>query len=154
MNVFEYFQGEEQFIELSLVELTANYEVWSREQVFDRVKLICDNLKGHLKKHDVLLLSKLEGSSQLQNLLTDYKKDRAAVEEEIGQLVEVHVDEPEYDDCLVKLLKVVEAHIAFSRQLYEGIQQFATKQELDKLNKQFSEVVLHSTDFNYLQEAS
>src|ERR1700733_5111143 len=100
MNVFEYFPDEEQSIELSLVELTANYEVWSREQVFDRVKLICDNLMGHLKKHDALLLSKLEGSSQLVSLLADYKKDRAAVEEEIGQLVEVHVDEPEYEECL------------------------------------------------------
>jgi hypothetical protein len=151
MNVFEYFAEEEQHMEQSLAELIANYEIWSREQVFDAVKVICDSIKGHLKKQSILLLSKLEGSAQRTGLLDEARNDHDRIEEEIGQLVEVHVDEPNYDEYLRNLLKALKQHIAFSKRLYGGVQRSVSKPELDRLNEEFSNVILHSTDFNYLQ---
>ncbi len=46
MNIFEYFAEEERDIEHKLDALVKNYEVWTREMVFDRVKEVCDEIMG------------------------------------------------------------------------------------------------------------
>jgi len=152
MNIFEYFAEEESDIERKLHELTKNYEMWTREQVFDRVKEVCDAIMGHLKKQSLLILQNFTpGTEELRNLFREAQEDHMLVNEEIGQLVEVHVDEPNYDEGLRNLLAVVEKHVAFSKRLYSGLQANLSKQDLDNLNAQFSNMVLHATDFNTLQ---
>lgn len=49
MDIFEYLAAEHNDIEAKLIELTDNYDTWSREQVFDRVKVVCDAIIGHLR---------------------------------------------------------------------------------------------------------
>jgi hypothetical protein len=152
MNIFDYFDEEESDIEKKLKELTENYEVWTREQVFDRVKAVCDAIMGHLKKQSLLILKNFTpGNEELISLFREAQKDHMVVNEEIGQLVEVHVDEPNYDECLASLLKVMETHIEFSKRLYAGLKANLSTQELDNLNAQFSDMVLHATEFNTLQ---
>jgi len=152
MNIFDYFAEEETDIENKLAELTKNYEVWTREHVFDRVKEVCDAIMGHLKKQSLLLLNNITGgSAELRALFAEAQKDHMKVQEEIGQLVEVHVDEPNYDEYLRNLLNVLQEHIVFSKRLYAGVQENMSKQELDNLNAQFSNMILHATDFNTLQ---
>lgn len=151
MNIFEYFDEEERDIEAKLEALNANYEIWTREQVFDKVKEVCDAIMGHLKKQNALLLNNIKGVPALAGMLADAQKDHLKVQDEIGQLVEVHVDEPGYDEYLKNLLVVLEEHIEFSKRLYENIDKSVNPQDLDNLNAQFNNLILHSTDFNALQ---
>jgi hypothetical protein len=152
MNIFEYFYEEVRDIEEKLVETTNNYEIWTREQVFDHVKVVCDEIMGHLKKQTSLLLNNLnEQKASLNEIMVEAQKDHRLVEDEIGQLTQVHVDEPNYQESLRNLLKVLEQHIAFSRRLYAKVKETATPQELELLNSRFNNVLLHSTDFNSLQ---
>ncbi len=151
MDIFSYFEEENADIEKKLSDVTTNYNSYSTEEVFDRVKVICDSIMAHLKKQENLLLANIDKTPQITQVLEECQKDRARIEEEIGQLVMIHVNEPEYDDNLAKLLKVIEQHIAFSRTFYSKLKQVVPAAQLEKVNEQLSQLVLHSTDFNTLQ---
>jgi len=151
MNIFEYFTDEVADIERKLDELTRNYSNWSREQVFDSTKEILDEIGGHLKKQNVLLFQNCADVSKQSDLLAQAQRDHAKIEEEIGQIVEVHVDEPNYDEYLRNLLTTIHEHIAFSKKLYAEIQSRSSETDLASLNAQFNDIILHSTDFNSLQ---
>ncbi|HEY9733182.1 MAG TPA: hypothetical protein V6C89_14790 [Drouetiella sp.] len=151
MDIFEYLAAEHNDIEAKLIELTDNYDTWSREQVFDRVKVVCDAIMGHLKKQENILLNNLSKTADLMPLMEDAQVDRAKVEEEIGQLVMVHVDEPGYEEYLSNLLRVIEEHIAFSKSFYEKLRANANPGELKKINQSLSDMVLHTSEYNAIQ---
>ena len=151
MDIFSYFEDETRDIEKKLEDVTVNYKTYSTEVVFDKVKVICDSIMGHLKKQENLLLTNIDKTPQITAILEDCQKDRATVEEEIGQLVMIHVNEPQYDEALAQLLKVIEKHVQFSRAFYAKLKESVPEADLAKINDQLNQMVLHSTDFNSLQ---
>ena len=151
MDIFEYFDEEHTDIEAKLKEVTDNYPTWTHEQVFDRVKYIGDAIMGHLRKQQNLLLDNLTKSEEMAGLMRDCQQDRAKVEEELGQLVMVHVDEPAYQQYLSHLLKVIEEHISFSRKFYQKLRSVTEKKDLDNINSKLTDMVLHSADYNAIQ---
>jgi len=138
-------------IDEKLIELTDNYETWSREKIFDRVKVVCDAIMGHLKKQENILLNNLSKTPDLVALMQEAQVDRAKVEEEIGQLVMVHVDEPGYQEYLSNLLRVIEDHIAFSKTFYAKLKENANPAELKKINESLKDMVLHTSEYNAIQ---
>lgn len=151
MDIFSYFEEETLDIEKKLEDVTANYDSYSTEQVFDKVKVVCDSIMAHLKKQTDLLLANIDKTAQIEPLLLECQRDRAKVEEEMGQLVMVHVNEPGYDAYLAKLLKVIEEHVAFSRKFYAKLKEAVPPGQLEKVNEQLTQMVLHSADYNTLQ---
>lgn len=151
MDIFEYLTEEHNDIEEKLIELTDNYDTWSREKIFDRVKVVCDAIMGHLKKQENILLNNLTKTSDLVPLMQSAQVDRAKVEEEIGQLVMVHVDEPAYEEYLSNLLRVIEEHIAFSKSFYAQLKDQANPNELVKINQSLKDMVLHTAEYNAIQ---
>lgn len=151
MDIFEYLAAEHNDIEAKLIELTDNYDTWSREQVFDRVKVVCDAIIGHLKKQENILLNNLTKTADLVPLMEGAQVDRAKVEEEIGQLVMVHVDEPGYEEYLSNLLRVIEEHIAFSKSFYASLKDNANPNQLKTINQSLNDMVLHTSEYNAIQ---
>jgi len=151
MDIFEYLAEEHNDIDEKLIELTDNYETWSREKIFDRVKVVCDAIMGHLKKQENILLNNLSKTPDLVALMQEAQVDRAKVEEEIGQLVMVHVDEPGYQEYLSNLLRVIEDHIAFSKTFYAKLKENANPAELKKINESLKDMVLHTSEYNAIQ---
>jgi hypothetical protein len=151
MDIFSYFEEENRDIEKKLQDVTANYNSYTTEQVFDKVKVVCDSIMAHLKKQENILLANIDKTPQIEDILIECQKDRANVEEEIGQLVMIHVNEPAYDDNLAKLLKAVEQHIAFSRRFYAKLKESISASQLEKVNEQLTQLVLHSAEYNTLQ---
>jgi flavorubredoxin len=151
MDIFEYLVEEHKDIEEKLIELTDNYTVWSREQVFDRVKVVCDAIMGHLKKQENILLNNLTKTEDLMPLMKECQADRAKVEEEIGQLVMVHVDEPGYEEYLSNLLKVIEEHITFSKRFYADLRANANPAEIKNIDAKLKDMVLHTSEYNAIQ---
>ncbi len=151
MDIFNYFDEECADIEKKLKAVTENYHTWSREKVFDQVKLICDSIMGHLKKQENLLLANIDKTTALQESLDACQRDRARVEEEIGQLVMVHVDEPAYDEYLANLLKAIEQHIEFSRGFYKRLREIVPSNQLETVNTQLADMVLHTAEYNAIQ---
>lgn len=151
MDIFEYLSAEQKDIEEKLIELTDNYDTWSREQVFDRVKVVCDAIMGHLKKQSNLLLDNLTKTEDLVPLMQEAQTDRAKVEEEIGQLVMVHVDEPAYEEYLSNLLRVIEEHIQFSKSFYARLKDNANPNEIKSINQSVKDMILHTSEYNAIQ---
>jgi flavorubredoxin len=151
MDIFEYLVAEHKDIEEKLIELTDNYTVWSREKVFDRVKVVCDAIMGHLKKQQTILLHNLTKTEDLIPLMQECQVDRAKVEEEIGQLVMVHVDEPGYEEYLSNLLRVIEEHITFSKKFYANLKAKANPAEIKQIDSQLKDMVLHNSEYNAIQ---
>ncbi|HEY9677980.1 MAG TPA: hypothetical protein V6C76_08215 [Drouetiella sp.] len=151
MDIFEYLVAEQSDIEQKLIELTDNYETWSREKIFDRVKVVCDAIMGHLKKQENILLNNLSKTPDIQKMMEEAQVDRAKIEEEIGQLVMVHVDEPAYDEYLSNLLKVIEQHMAFSKDFYSRLKANANPSEIKKINQSLNDMVLHTAEYNAIQ---
>jgi hypothetical protein len=152
MDIFEYLEAEHSEIELKLKEIINNYPNWSRERVFDAVKVVCDDIRGHLKKQKFLLLDNIvDDVTKIKSLLDECNKDREKIEQEIGQLVMVHVDEPGYDEYLKNLFIVIEQHVTFTQRLYKTIKQVVSSKNLDRVNAQLQEMIHHSVDFNILQ---
>ena len=154
MDIFSYFEDENRDIEKKLEDVTRNYKSYSTEEVFDKVKVICDSIMAHLKKQENLLLANIDKTPQITKVLEECQTDRAKIEEEIGQLVMIHVNEPEYDDNLAKLLKVIEEHISFSRRFYARLKEVVAPAQLEKVNEQLNQMILHSADYNSLQTGS
>ena len=151
MDIFSYFEDETRDIEKRLDDVVRNYKNYSTGLVFDKVKVICDSIMAHLKKQENLLLANIDKNEKIDSMLPDLQKDRARIEEEIGQLVMIHVNEPEYDKQLASLLEVVRQHIDFSRSFYDCLKETVSKEQLDKVNDQLNQLVLHSVDYNSLQ---
>jgi hypothetical protein len=151
MNIFAFFKEEQQEIEEKLKYVTEIYGTLSREEVFDKVKYIGDAVTGHLKKQEKLLLSHVEKTEKVQPFLEACQKDANNLKEELGQLVMVHVDEPEYQKCLKKLLLMFEDHIKFSNEMYEKLKDFLSEQDVVEMNEELNVMVHHSTDLNTLQ---
>src|SRR5262249_4383828 len=138
-------------IEEKLEAVTQNYRIWTREQVFDRVKEVCGAITGLLKKESSLLLKRLTPSGELATAVREAQSDARRVEDEIGQLVEVHVDEPHYESYLENLLKVMRNHLSFSKKLFATIKEKGSQQEINNINVMFNDMMLHSVDFNTTQ---
>jgi hypothetical protein len=151
MNIFAFFKEEQQDIEEKLKYVTENYGHLSREEVFDKVKYIGDAVTGHLKKQHKLLLSHVEKNEKVQPFLDACQKDASILKEELGQLVMVHVDEPEYEKCLKCLLLIFEDHIKFSNEMYEKLKDFLSEQDVVEMNEELNVMVHHASDFNTLQ---
>ncbi|MDR3613442.1 MAG: hypothetical protein P4L53_07740 [Candidatus Obscuribacterales bacterium] len=151
MNIFAFFKEEQQDIEEKLKYVTENYGHLSREEVFDKVKYIGDAVTGHLKKQHKLLLSHVEKNEKVQPFLDACQKDASILKEELGQLVMVHVDEPEYEKCLKRLLLIFEDHIKFSNKMYEKLKDFLSEQDVVEMNEELNVMVHHASDFNTLQ---
>lgn len=151
MDIFSYFDDETHDIEKKLDDVVKNYQHYSTELVFDKVKVICDSIMAHLKKQENLLLANIDKNEKIDPVLTECQTDRAKVEEEIGQLVMIHVNEPQYDEQLAKLLKVIRQHIDFSRSFYARLKESVPEAQIEKVNDQLNQLVLHSVDYNTLQ---
>jgi hypothetical protein len=150
MNVLEYFRDEHAVIEKELDSLLQHYSGWTREQVFDEVKLLCDAINGHLKKEEELLLLNIADNSALQEELNTSKADRVRVKDEIGQLISVHVDEPGFPEFLRNLQEKFTEHSKFCEALCNSIETHAKKSELAHIDSQLQHILVSAAGYNNL----
>ncbi len=151
MDTFSYFEDELRDIDKKLEDLTTNYKSYTTEEVFDRVKIVCDSIVGHLKKQEHILLVNVDKLPQLESVLQECQKDRARVEEELGQLVMVHVNEPEYDHYLNELRRVIEQHREFCERFYSKLKEELPASALMAADAQLNDMILHTSDYNSIQ---
>lgn len=151
MDVFEFFSAEHDLTERKLRNLAENYFNWTREQVFDGIKEACDHIRGHLDKEEELLLEKLQGKGTTTRHLEELAHDKQSLLGEIENLVMVHVDEPGYDEYLKSLHSRFVEHVQRCRRAFDHIKKHADKKQLDEINEELNELIVHSVGYNYIQ---
>lgn len=137
MDVIGFLQEENTRLRNLIGSLITNYSTLTRDEVFASVREICDATVNHLDKQHHLLLERLRGKEGYEDLFHRINAARSAVADEVGRLVEVHVDEPEYRSCLADLLKTLERHAAVSDEFYRHVASTLSSPEWDAINESF-----------------
>jgi hypothetical protein len=154
MNIFEFFEEEEELIEKKLGDLVSSFTEDTREEIFDDVKLILDLLKGHCDKQKAALLDKIAEFDGCKQSIEETVKARDLVIAQIGDLVMVHVDEPGYKEYLVDLLKRVQSYFKISETLYKALQNSLPEASIKSLDEAFTSMIHSDVGFNSLQEST
>jgi hypothetical protein len=155
MNIFDFMREEEDITVKKLQELVKDFSEETREEGFDKVKLILDILRGHCDKQKALLLDKmteLDKSSRCKRAIEETIEAREHLIAEIGDLVMVHVDEPGYKEYLARLLRTAENYFDVSKKLYKILQETLSQESIKSLDEGLTSMIHSDTGFNTLQE--
>lgn len=144
MDVIEFLREEALHIRKLLQRLLTNCRFWTRDEVFDRVREVCDATMVHLEKQRHLLLEHVAEHQSMNNELHQTQKEISSVEDELGRLVEVHVDEPEYESCLNALLNRLVQHARVSEDLYDVVRKTLGNEEMAAINEGFKSHIFQS----------
>jgi hypothetical protein len=143
MNIFNYLKTDEDHLKAQMWDVTNNYPEWTQDRVFESVKNVIDSIHAHVKKNNELLLSNIRDRASISDVLAKWEEQTAAIDESINSLIMIHVDEPGFEQLLIKLSKMVENLISFCRdELYPAIKSVATDAEIERANKHLDSLVL------------
>jgi len=151
MNIFEYLEDEGRFLDRKLTEILHSLKETTREEVFDEIKLSCDNIGGYLSKQQKLILDTLvDFRTSLKTHFDAHKEKMDALRNELETLTMVHVDEPGYDKYIHGLLLRLRECNTSLKELTEHLVHTVPAHRLDNLNEQLDEIAHGSVQFNSL----
>jgi len=151
MNIFEYLEEEGRFLDKKLTELLHSLKDTTREEVFDEIKLSCDNITGYLSKQQKLLLDTLvDFRTSLKTQFDAHKEKMDALRNELETLTMVHVDEPGYDKYIHGLLIRLRECSTSLKELSEHLIKTIPTHRLNDLNEQLEQIAHGSVQFNSL----
>lgn len=143
MNIFTYLKTDEDHLKETMWDVTNNYPEWTQDRVFESVKNIIDSIHAHIKKNNELLLSNVRDREGLTDVLSKWDEQTENINETINSLIMIHVDEPGFEQLLIRLSKMVDNLIALCRdELYPAVRNVATEEEIKRMNKHLDSLVL------------
>lgn len=143
MNIFTYLETDEDHLKETMWDVTNNYPEWTQDRVFESVKNIIDSIHLHIKKNNELLLSNVRDREGLTDVLSKWNEQTENINETINSLIMIHVDEPGFEQLLIRLSKMVDNLIALCRdELYPAVRSVATDAEIKRMNKHLDSLVL------------
>lgn len=143
MNIFNYLKTDEDHLKELMWDVTNNYPEWTQDRVFESVKNVIDSVHAHIKKKNELLLSNVRGHETISDVLAKWDEQTTNIDETINSLIMIHVDEPGFESLLIKLSKMVDNLISFSRdELYPAVRSVASEDELKRMDKHLDSLVL------------
>jgi hypothetical protein len=151
MNIFEYLEEEGSILDKKLKEILVSLKESTREEIFDEIKLSCDNITGYLSKQQKLLLDTLaDFRTSLKTHFDAHKKKMDALQNELETLTMVHVDEPGYDKYIHSLLLRLRECNTSLKELSVHLVQTIPEARLNNLNEQLEQISHGSVQFNSL----
>jgi hypothetical protein len=151
MNIFEYLDDEGRFLDRKLTELLHSMKEATREEVFDEIKLVCDNITGYLSKQQKLLINTLSDfETSLKTQFNSHRDRMSALKNEMEMLTMVHVDEPGYDKYVHSMLMRLRECNTSLKMLAEHLIKTVPANRLNKLNEQLDEIAHGAVQFNSL----
>ncbi len=143
MNIFDYLKTDEKHLLESLETLTKNYPEWTQDHVFQSIKNSIDSIHGHIQKKNDLLLNNVHDKSGMGELIDKWQYQTNEINEAINSLIMIHVDEPGFEDLLIKITKMVENLIRFSdEEMFPAVREAATTEEIKQMNTHLDTLVL------------
>jgi hypothetical protein len=151
MNIFEYLEDEGRFLDKKLTEILRSLQESTREEIFDEIKLSCDNVGGYLRKQKELVLDPLaDFETTLKTQFGAHREKMDALRNELETLTMVHVDEPGYDKYIHSLLLRVKECNTSLKQLSEHLSKTVPESRINNLNEQVDQIAHGSVQFNSL----
>lgn len=143
MNIFDYLKTDEKHLSQSLWTLAKNYPEWTQDHVFQSMKNAIDSIHAHINKKNDLLLNNVHDKGEMGEVMDKWLYQTNAINEHINSLVMVHVDEPGFEELLIRLAKMVDNLISFSDdELIPAVKAAATRAEIKQMNSHLDSLVL------------
>ena len=142
MDIFSYFQADHAHIERRLQELTARYRDLSAGEVHERASKIFNAIQVHFDKQAALLLEPIKNIEGVEPILAECSGERRTIINEIEDLLNLHVDDADFNKQMKRVLKLIENHISFSdKDLYERIKAVVPADVLTKINDTIADTI-------------
>ncbi|MDZ4838183.1 MAG: hypothetical protein SGJ27_30740 [Candidatus Melainabacteria bacterium] len=143
MNIYTYLKTDEKHLSESIWTLAKNYSEWTQDHVFAEIKNVIDSIHAHIDKKNNLLLSNVRDKTEMGEAMDKWQYQTNEINEVINSLVMIHVDEPGFEELVIKLAKMVDNLISFSDQeLIPAVQKSATEEEVKRMNTHLDSLVL------------
>ncbi len=139
MNIFEYFRDDDKRVKAMAHEIVEHYADWPQDRVFESVKKLIEVVEKHMHRVETLLLTRFnENDPEMESVMARWSTKKLEIKDCIDGLVMVHVDEPGFEDTLMRLSKLIENLARFDKEeLYPKVQECATEKDLSAMNKNF-----------------
>ncbi len=139
MNIFEYFRDDDKRVKAMASEIVEHYADWPQDRVFESVKKLIEVVEKHMHRVETLLLTRFnENDPEMESVMARWSTKKLEIKDCIDGLIMVHVDEPGFEDTLMRLSKLIENLARFDKEeLYPKVQECATEKDLSAMNKNF-----------------
>jgi hypothetical protein len=143
MNVIDYLIDDENRIERRLQDLVDNYLNWTQDRSFEEIKKIINALGIHVRDKETLLTNNLKSTDGIEPVLEKCVAERKAIDDEIDNLTQLHVDEPGFKAGLDKLLHVVSEHNRFCEsEFFPKLGERLSSNDLEHIQQQMDQIVM------------
>jgi vacuolar-type H+-ATPase subunit E/Vma4 len=142
MDVFNYLENDNASIAERLTETAKNYSEWAQERVFEEAKKAFASAKQHFSSAS-LLESNLKNNEPVKELLSEINRQKKEIMDEIDQIVEIHVDEPGFEQSLETIANKFSQYFQYCKNTYyPAMQKALTADDLKHVSDQLEQKVL------------
>lgn len=134
MEAFALLKADDHRIERQLGELIADYERMSIAQRFEQASLIFWEIKEHFKHQESVLASTSIDKVTDKGFTDECLEDRKDIVDAMDNLLNSHVDDPDFNQGLRKLLGRFHAHLRHFAD--KSFRQKLSPQQLSTINSQ------------------
>lgn len=143
MNIFRYLKSDENHLQESLWDVTVNFTEWTQDHAFESVKQSIASINAHIEKKNSLLVSTFRGDDRMGDIVEKWDDYTKQLHELIDNLVMIHVDEPGFEQLLIRLSQNVDNMIRFCRgEMYPAVRELVSEDDLANINRRLDQMVL------------
>lgn len=138
-NPLRYLDEDGERVGKSLSMTAENYADWSQDQVFESTKKVLDGVRMHLEK-ETIVLSNLKNNDGLEDYLKEVATQELKLNDEIDNLVMIHVDEPGFEQGLESISAKFQQYCNFcATKLHPSVKQKLTDADLEHISQQLDQ---------------
>ena len=110
--------------------------------MFEETKKVFASVKQHFASES-LLENNLKSPQPVKQILTDIDKQKKEITAEIEQIVEIHIDEPGFEQSLETVANKFSQYTKYCKEIYyPAVKKVLTTDELKHINDQLEQKVL------------
>lgn len=139
MDIFGFLEDDNTHTSHRLNEAAKHYSDWARDRVFEESKKALALVEAHFSR-DALLEQNLKNNGSVKSILDEVQKQREAIDSEIEHIVEIHVDEPGYEQALESIAAKFNQYAKYCHDtFYPAMKKALSADELKHVNEQLEE---------------
>lgn len=142
MDIFSLLEDDGARIAKRLTETGKNYSTWTRDRIFEEAKSVFQAIKDHFAKV-AILENNLKRPEEIKSTLSQLNTLRDSISADVQQIVEIHVDEPGFEQALEQIAKKFSQFTLYSKEtFFPAIKKSLSEDDLKHIQQQIDQKVL------------
>jgi len=142
MDIFSFLVDDGAHVAERLTETGKNYSTWTRDRIFEEAKNLFQAIKDHFSKI-ALLENNLKNPENLKDILVQVNTTRDSITEDVEQIVEIHVDEPGFEQSFEQIAKKFNQFVEYNKQtFFPVVKKNLSADDLKHVQQQIDQKVL------------